>query len=289
MADTIVDATTDTPVTLAKAYDPRLVEAGVYDRWEDAGYFQPRERPGREPFVVVMPPPNVTGELHIGHALFVTVEDIMIRWQRMLGDPTLWTARRRSRRHRRAVGGGEGAGEGGADAPRPRPRAIPRARLGVHGPATAAASESSCASSAPPADWTRFVFTMDPGPSRAVRTRLQAPLRQGSTSTAASASSPGARAARPPSPISRSSTETKQATSGRSPTRLSRASATRSSPSPRPARRRCWATPRRRPPRRRALPPSHRPAGAPADPGPPHPDRGRRGGRPEPSAPARSR
>ena len=76
--------------TLAKAYDPRLVETGVYDRWDDAGYFQPRERPDREPFVVVMPPPNVTGELHIGHALFVTVEDIMIRWHRMLGDPTLW-------------------------------------------------------------------------------------------------------------------------------------------------------------------------------------------------------
>ena len=75
---------------LAKAYDPRLVETGVYDRWDDAGYFQPRERPDRKPFVVVMPPPNVTGELHIGHALFVTVEDIMIRWHRMLGDPTLW-------------------------------------------------------------------------------------------------------------------------------------------------------------------------------------------------------
>ena len=79
-----------TETHLAKAYDPRLVESGVYDRWDDAGYFQPRERPDREPLVVVMPPPNVTGELHIGHALFVTVEDIMIRWHRMLGDPTLW-------------------------------------------------------------------------------------------------------------------------------------------------------------------------------------------------------
>src|SRR5262245_57189244 len=58
---------------LAKAYDPRAIEAGVYDRWDAAGYFRPRERPDRAPFVIVMPPPNVTGELHIGHALFVTI------------------------------------------------------------------------------------------------------------------------------------------------------------------------------------------------------------------------
>ncbi|MFM8530300.1 MAG: class I tRNA ligase family protein [Ilumatobacteraceae bacterium] len=76
---------------LAKAYEPGLVEAGVYDRWDSNGWFQPHGNPDRNPFVVVMPPPNVTGELHIGHALFVTVEDIMVRWHRMLGDPTLWT------------------------------------------------------------------------------------------------------------------------------------------------------------------------------------------------------
>ena len=56
---------------LAKAYDPRTVEEGVYDRWDGAGYFAPNGREDRQPFVIVMPPPNVTGELHIGHALFV--------------------------------------------------------------------------------------------------------------------------------------------------------------------------------------------------------------------------
>src|SRR5215207_1259930 len=102
--------------SLAKAYDPRLVETGLYDVWDDAGYFQPRERPDRKPFVVVMPPPNVTGELHIGHALFVTVEDIMIRW------------------HRRPVGRRKGAGQGGVDQARSRPREVPAASLAVHEP-----------------------------------------------------------------------------------------------------------------------------------------------------------
>src|SRR5918998_345538 len=75
---------------LAKAYDPRAVEAGVYDRWDAAGHFAPAGREDRRPFVIVMPPPNVTGELHIGHALFVGLEDAMTRWHRMLGEPTLW-------------------------------------------------------------------------------------------------------------------------------------------------------------------------------------------------------
>src|SRR5215217_3909415 len=75
---------------LSPKFDPAAVEEGMYDVWDDAGYFQPRERRDRKPFVVIMPPPNVTGELHIGHALFVGIQDIMIRWHRMLGDPTLW-------------------------------------------------------------------------------------------------------------------------------------------------------------------------------------------------------
>ena len=75
---------------LAKAYEPAAIEPGLYDRWDAAGYFLPAERPDRDPFVIVMPPPNLTGQLHIGHILTMTVEDVLIRWHRMLGDPTLW-------------------------------------------------------------------------------------------------------------------------------------------------------------------------------------------------------
>src|SRR5579884_4446859 len=75
---------------MARAYDPRSVEDKWYARWQDAGYFQPRIDPARQPFTVIMPPPNVTGELHLGHALTATIEDILVRWHRMLGDPTLW-------------------------------------------------------------------------------------------------------------------------------------------------------------------------------------------------------
>ncbi|HEY8173397.1 MAG TPA: valine--tRNA ligase [Dehalococcoidia bacterium] len=75
---------------MAKAYDPRATEGRVYEFWEKRGYFKPHIDENREPFCIVMPPPNVTGELHIGHALTDTVEDILIRWHRMLGDPSLW-------------------------------------------------------------------------------------------------------------------------------------------------------------------------------------------------------
>jgi valyl-tRNA synthetase len=75
---------------MAKAYDPKAVEAPLYQMWMDKGYFKPRVVPDRDPFCIIMPPPNVTGELHLGHALTATVEDTLIRWHRMLGDPTLW-------------------------------------------------------------------------------------------------------------------------------------------------------------------------------------------------------
>ena len=155
---------------LAKAYDPRAVEAGVYDRWDAAGYFAPVDRSGRgeRPFVIIMPPPNVTGELHIGHALFVALQDIMTRWHRMLGQATLW------------LPGADHAGIAGQWAVEKelakegltrhdlgrekflervwefmnRYRGRIREQMKILG--------ASC-------DWSRFTFTMDPGPSRAVR------------------------------------------------------------------------------------------------------------------------
>jgi valyl-tRNA synthetase len=76
--------------TIPKAYEPQAVEQRLYAWWEASGFFKPRPNPGRVPFVISMPPPNVTGALHLGHAITATLEDIMIRYHRMRGDPTLW-------------------------------------------------------------------------------------------------------------------------------------------------------------------------------------------------------
>ncbi len=77
-------------IEMPKAYDPHSVEERLYEWWEERGYFQPRIDPKKKPFVISIPPPNITGELHHGHAMFLTFEDLMIRWHRMMGDPTLW-------------------------------------------------------------------------------------------------------------------------------------------------------------------------------------------------------
>ena len=81
--------------TLAKAYDPSQVEAKWYPRWLEAGAFSPQARPQNgchetTPFTVLLPPPNVTGVLHMGHILSSTIQDVFIRWHRMCGRETLW-------------------------------------------------------------------------------------------------------------------------------------------------------------------------------------------------------
>src|SRR5512136_2018971 len=75
---------------MPKAYESKQVEERVYRSWIDGGYFKPVIDPKKRPFTLIMPPPNVTGELHVGHALTAALEDIMIRWHRMKGEPTLW-------------------------------------------------------------------------------------------------------------------------------------------------------------------------------------------------------
>ncbi len=75
---------------MPKAYEPEKVEEKWYRFWLEKGYFKSKIDHEKKPFVIIMPPPNVTGELHVGHALTATLEDIMIRWHRMLGEPTLW-------------------------------------------------------------------------------------------------------------------------------------------------------------------------------------------------------
>jgi valyl-tRNA synthetase len=84
--------TTSKPGDLPPQYAPAEVEGRRYERWEKAGYFQPEfcENPDAEPFCVVLPPPNVTGTLHIGHALDHTLMDILVRRRRMQGYRTLW-------------------------------------------------------------------------------------------------------------------------------------------------------------------------------------------------------
>ncbi len=159
----------NTQQEMPKAYEPGKVEQKWYRFWMDKGYFKPEINPDKKPFVIIMPPPNVTGELHLGHALTATMEDILTRWHRMRGEPTLW------------LPGVDHAGiaaqvvvekmlasEGLSRHEMGRDRFLERMwqwanscrgtiseqhqRLGI-----------SC-------DWDREVFTLDEGPSRAVRT-----------------------------------------------------------------------------------------------------------------------
>ncbi len=77
-------------VELAKAYDPKEFEDRIYESWLAEGHFLPAAPNGKKPFVMVMPPPNVTGVLHMGHGLNNSMPDILIRYHRMCGEPTLW-------------------------------------------------------------------------------------------------------------------------------------------------------------------------------------------------------
>ncbi|GHO43809.1 valine--tRNA ligase [Ktedonospora formicarum] len=88
--NTTLTMSTPSAADLPKAYEPQAVEAKWYRFWEEGGYFKPRPNPNRDPFVISMPPPNVTGALHLGHGITSTVEDILIRYHRMLGVETLW-------------------------------------------------------------------------------------------------------------------------------------------------------------------------------------------------------
>ena len=154
---------------MPRAYEPGNVEQKWYRFWLEKGYFKPRIDPKKKPFVIIMPPPNITGELHLGHALTATMEDILTRWHRMKGEPTLWLpgvdhagiaaqvvvekmlAKEGVDRHQ--LGREKFLEKMGQWANKYR-HAIGQQhqRLGA-----------SC-------DWDREVFTLDEGPSRAVRT-----------------------------------------------------------------------------------------------------------------------
>ena len=156
-------------VEMPKAYEPGKAEKKWYQFWLEKGYFTPKIDWQKTPFVIIMPPPNITGELHLGHALTATLEDIMVRWHRMRGEPTLWLpgadhagiatqvvveqllAKEGLDRHK--LGREEFQKRAWRWASNTHQRIIEQhKRLGA-----------SC-------DWTRERFTMDEGPSRAVRT-----------------------------------------------------------------------------------------------------------------------
>ena len=161
--------TSSAPAEIPRAYEPASVEQRIYQDWQDAGYFTPTIREGRQPFVIIMPPPNVTGELHLGHALTATIEDALTRWRRMCGDDTLW------------LPGKDHAGiatqwvverllaeEGTNRQELGREKFQERiwewvARYGNTIDEQHKRLGTSC-------DWSRLRFTLDPGPAKAVRT-----------------------------------------------------------------------------------------------------------------------
>ena len=75
---------------LSKTYDPKQVEDRTYQFWLDGGYFHAEPNPDKKPYTIVIPPPNITGQLHMGHALDETLQDILIRFRRMQGYEALW-------------------------------------------------------------------------------------------------------------------------------------------------------------------------------------------------------
>ena len=154
---------------MAKAYDPAGVEDKWYQFWMDKGYFKPKIDPQKKPFTIIMPPPNVTGELHVGHALTATLEDIMIRWHRMQGDPALWIP---------------GVDHSGIAAQVVVERTLAkekttryqlgREKFDIRMKEWAAKARASITNQhkklGVSCDWSREAYTLDPGPSLAVRT-----------------------------------------------------------------------------------------------------------------------
>jgi valyl-tRNA synthetase len=154
---------------IPKAYEPGTIEKKWYDFWLKQGYFTPRIDFKKKPFVIVMPLPNVTGDLHVGHALFVTLQDVMTRWHRMMGEPALWlpgtdhagiATQVVVERQLAAEGktkdeiGREGFTNRISEWAHKNRRDIRRQQQALG---------ASC-------DWSRERFTLDEGPSRAVRT-----------------------------------------------------------------------------------------------------------------------
>ena len=162
---------------------PATFERDVYERWLAADVFAPdgagsTADPDLPPFVIIQPPPNVTGSLHLGHAQRTTVEDLMVRHARMVGPPVAVPAGPRPREHRGAVRARRDPREGGREPRVARARALSRADAGVRRrdprghPRPAAPARGGC-------DWGRLRYTMDEGSARAVRVAFERLYRDG--------------------------------------------------------------------------------------------------------------
>ena len=154
---------------MPKAYKASDVEGRIYDFWTDGGYFTPRIDRSKRPFVVIMPPPNVTGELHLGHALTAAVEDVLCRWHRMRGDATLWLpGKDHAGIATQWVVEQQLAREGTSRQELGREKFLERVWewVGKYGNTIDEQHKRLGAS----CDWSRLSFTLDPGPSLAVRT-----------------------------------------------------------------------------------------------------------------------
>ncbi|PKB72877.1 MAG: valine--tRNA ligase [SAR202 cluster bacterium Io17-Chloro-G7] len=154
---------------IPSAYNAADVEKRIYQEWLDKDYFTATIDKDKPPFTIIMPPPNVTGELHLGHALEKAIEDALVRWHRMLGDPTLW------------LPGTDHAGIATQWAVERRLAEEGKNRhqfdreefvemVWDHVRKFGGVIHEQSRRLGLSADWSRHKFTLDPGPSRAVRT-----------------------------------------------------------------------------------------------------------------------
>ena len=161
--------TPNTESEMPKAYEPGTVEAKWYRFWLEKDYFTAKIDPDKKPFVIIMPPSNLTGEAHVGHALTAILEDIMIRWHRMKGEPALWLPGVDHASIAAHVVMEQMLAEEGLDRYQlGREKFLERMRQWAEDCRQTITGQhqrlgASC-------DWSRESFTMDEGPSRAVRT-----------------------------------------------------------------------------------------------------------------------
>jgi valyl-tRNA synthetase len=154
---------------LPPAYEPASVESRIYALWEEGGYFKPRVDPNQKPYSIIMPPPNVTGELHLGHGLEDAITDALVRWHRMSGIPSLWVpGEDHAGIATQNVIERELAKEGLTRQDLGREAFVERTWMWVRKYRGRIAEQHARLGAS--ADWSRNIFTLDPRVVRAVRT-----------------------------------------------------------------------------------------------------------------------